>query len=496
MGGRWLWGGPAALAAGIVLVSSAGALADQTVPVARIVPSVCRDFDGYAAKDHRRCFQVDVPEDPSHPAGRHIQLDGFVVAATAPNPTKAALFVLDGGPGNRATDDMAGESDWSEVLTDHDVVVIDQRGVGTTPDIRCNGPVDDAHLPEQLAHSWPVARLKDCLAAIAGHADVRLYTTANSAEDIELVRRALGYDRIDLLAGSWGTRLAQVYAHLHGDKVRTMTLSSVDAPDTYVPADRASEAETVFTAILDRCRADPACAQAFPDLRSDFEAAKRHLWNDHFETKDAAGRPVPISPNVLASALRYEAYGDNTAVRLPLQIHALAHGDVRDLTKYAVRWREKMETGPSIGLYMSITCTEGVAHDDLEALRRQARGTLVEAAQIDDLAAACAFWPKGVDRKEMHELSTWDGPVLMLSGALDPATPPAWADRLIGYFPHGRLIRLPYEGHVFTDPALDCLQPVIVAFIKSGSAFDLDTSCTKALHYPKFVTSEGQSTNR
>ena len=333
----------------MALASGAGAAAQQAELGARIIPSLCRDFDKGAASDHRRCFEVDLLEDPSNPASRHIQLDGFVIAATAPNPMKAAVFVLDGGPGERATDNMAGEGDWSEVLTDHDIVVIDQRGTGTTPNIRCNAPVDDGHLKEVLAHVWPVARLNECLAAMADHADPRLYTTANSAEDVDLERRALGYDKIDLIGGSYGTRLAQAYARLHSDNVRTMTLNGVDAPDAYIPADRARDAEKVFAAIFTKCLVDPACMKAFPDIRSDLEEAKRHLWGDDFWTKDSSGHPVQISPRVLAAALRFEAYNADTAVRIPAQIHALAYGDVRDLTQYAVRWRKGMETQASLG---------------------------------------------------------------------------------------------------------------------------------------------------
>jgi pimeloyl-ACP methyl ester carboxylesterase len=482
MAGRFLGLGLAILTAGMLLASRAGAAELG----AQLISSPCRDFDKGAKSDHRSCFQIDVPEDPANAAGRHIQLDGFVIAATAPNPSKAAVFVLDGGPGVRATDNMAGEGDWSELLTDHDIVVIDQRGTGTTPNIRCNGPVDDAHLSTVLAHVWPVARLKDCLAAFAGEADARLYTTVNSATDIELERQALGYDRIDLIGGSYGTRLAQAYTRLYPDKVRSMTLNGVDPPDAYIPANRARDAERVFAAVLDRCLADPACAKAFPDIRAEFGAAKRRLWSSDFWAKDTKGHPIRISPRVLAAALRFETYSADSAVKIPGQIHALAHGDVRDLTEYAVRWRKGMETQASLGLYMSITCTEALPHNDLATLRREARGTLLGRAAIEDLAAACAIWPKGDDQGELHDLSPWEGPVLMVSGGLDPATPPSGADRVARRYPNGLLVRMPDESHSATEPAWNCLQPIIIAFIKSGSASSVDASCVKSLRFPEF----------
>jgi pimeloyl-ACP methyl ester carboxylesterase len=476
-----------ATAATIFTLSSGfQAAAQPTEAQAKILPSPCRDFDQGAAKDHRRCFQVDLPEDPARPSGRHIQLDGFVIAAQVPNPEHAALFVLDGGPGQRATDNMTGEGDWSEVLTDRDIVVIDQRGTGTTPDIRCNGPTDNAHLQALLIHTWSAESHRLCLAKIAEQADVRLYTTANSVEDIELERRALGYARIDLMGTSWGGRLAQAYVQRHGAAVRSLTLRSPASPTVLGPAGRARRTEETFQAVISLCRADAACAKAYPNLREDFEMAKRRLWAYGLTTTDAAGRRLHVSPGVVATALRAESYNADSAARLPQQIHALARGD-RDgaVARFAVAWRKGLETNASIGLYLAITCTEELPKGDLAALRRDENGTFMGHFITDEIVAACAFWPKGVDDPTLDRLKVWNGPVLVISGALDPAVPDARG--LMGQFPNGRIIRLAQESHGLSDPAWTCLQPVIVAFIRTAQAGPLDTSCVESLRFPKFV---------
>jgi pimeloyl-ACP methyl ester carboxylesterase len=475
------------VALGLVAVFGAAFLAAAPAirPRARIVSSPCRNFDGGAAKDHRRCFRVDVPEDPARPGGRRIQLDGFVIAATAPNPAKAALFVLDGGPGQRATDDMTGEGDWSEVLTDHDIVVIDQRGTGTPPNLRCNSPVDDAHLKALLNDEWPVAEMKRCLAAAEGHADPRLYTTANSAEDIELARRALGYGRIDLIGGSYGTRLAQVYVRRYGDHVRSLVLDGPVAPDSNIPEGMSRRTDATFEAVFDRCLAQAACATAFPDIKAEFERVKARLWREGLWVTDASGEHLWISPGIVASALRMEAYNADSAARLPMQVHALTHGDDKEVAEMVFRWRKGMATTPSNGVYLSITCAEDFPRNDLDALRRSEEGTLLSHFRTDQLTAACGAWPRGVDQLE-HRLAHWTGPVLVLSGALDPATPPEGADRVIGQYPNGRLVRLANQMHGPTDEAWACEQPMIVAFIRSGKADGLDTRCAAGLAFPRF----------
>jgi pimeloyl-ACP methyl ester carboxylesterase len=381
---------------------------------------------------------------------------------------------------------MTGEGDWSEVLTDRDIVVIDQRGTGTAPDIRCNLSIDDAHLQPLLDHTWSVDGHRLCLAKIGDRADVRLYTTANSVEDIELERRALGYGRIDLIGTSWGGRLAQAFVQRHGDVVRTLTLQSPASPTELGPAGRSRRADETFKGFIGLCLAETACAKTFPHLRADFEVAKRRLWAHGLTTTDAAGHRLHISPGVVATALRAESYNADSAARLPQQIHALARGD-RDgaVARFAVAWRKGLETNASVGLYLAITCTEDLPKGDLAALRRDENGTFMGHFITDEILAACAFWPKGVDDPALDQLKVWNGPVLVISGALDPAVPDP--RRIMGQFPNGRIIRLDQESHGLSERAWTCLQPIMIDFIETAQADQLNTSCVKALRFPKFA---------
>ena len=153
-------------------------------------------------------------EDPAHPEGRHILLDGFVVPATKPGPETRALFSFGGGPGERETDDVEDAMDLSKVLPEFDIVNIDQRGSGETPDIRCGPGTDDASIQAALIDEV-AARPHPRLRRGAEGARTRLHTTANSAIDFDLERQALGYNKIDLIGGSYGTRMAQAYIHLY-----------------------------------------------------------------------------------------------------------------------------------------------------------------------------------------------------------------------------------------------------------------------------------------
>jgi pimeloyl-ACP methyl ester carboxylesterase len=460
----------------------------QPADAAKITPGACRD---QIPHDTRRCFSVDLAEDPAHPQGRRIQLDGFVIPATAANPDRRAVVILQGGPGEAASESGDFAAFWAKQLPDRDIVAIDQRGTGRTPDIRCRSALDDAHLQPALIDEWPMADLKACLARLAGKVDLTKYTTANSAIDMELERRALGYDHVDLVGGSYGTMMAQAYIHLYGEHVRSAVLISVVSPDTPVPQSFARHTEMSLQGVLDLCIEDVKCRAAFPDIEGDLALLKAKLARDggiSFTWPEGAnGKRMRMSAGAVAGAIRSELYDPSLMPLVPIQIHTLAHGDDPSFVKWAILLRRGIDGDLSQGLYLSITCGESWPHVNVDALRREEKGTLYGSYRTNGLAVACAVWPHGDDLAELHTLKTWNGPVLETAGQFDPVTPQVYAERVLSQFPHGRLLRLPNQGHGMTDDALACVAPLAAKFIETGDAMSLDARCAETLKFPGFV---------
>src|SRR6185436_17568420 len=125
-------------------------------------------------------------------------------------------------------------------------------------------------------------RLRRCLAGY--DADVRLYTTPIAVDDLDQVREWLGYDRINLYGGSYGTRAALVYLRQHGDHVRSITLDGVAPTDMRLPLFVARDAQRSLDSWLARCETDARCHQAFPDVRGRVRVLLQRL----------AGSPVTL----------------------------------------------------------------------------------------------------------------------------------------------------------------------------------------------------------
>ncbi|HEY3814919.1 MAG TPA: alpha/beta fold hydrolase [Caulobacteraceae bacterium] len=473
---------PLVFAAALALGAASTPAAAQPKAEARIIPGPCRKA---VADDRRRCFKVEVAEDPAHPDGRHIFLDGFVVPALKPGPQKRALFEFGGGPGERMTDDVGNALEVAKALPDVDIVHIDQRGTGETPDIRCLPGTDDASIQSTLIDEWPLPLIRACVAALKDKADLTQYTTLNSATDYDLERQALGYDKIDLMGGSYGTRMAQAYIHLYPEHVRSAVLMSPVAPEMTMPEGFARHTEMSLQGVIDLCMEDGDCVKAFPDLEGDLARVKARLAQGPV-TATYKGKPVTISPGVVGATFRGLLYGPESAKDVPLLLHEVANGDYNALAARAVQYNLGLNAALSQGVYLSIVCNEDFARNDIGALHREEAGTLYGSFRTDQLAAACAIWPHGHDGPELHHLKTWNGPVLTFVGQLDPVTPGVYAQRLMTQFPNGRLIRLPNQGHDATEKTYDCTMPLVFQFIETPDASKLDTRCTETLAFPAF----------
>ncbi|HEY6054223.1 MAG TPA: alpha/beta fold hydrolase, partial [Gaiellaceae bacterium] len=172
------------------------------------------------------CGRLVVPENRAKPGGRTIGLQVMVLKALGTPRRADPIFHLVGGPGGAATESA---SIWPTAFADlhwnRDVVLVDQRGTGGSNPLSCPEPGN-------LATRAQVARfVHSCFVGLKG--DPLQYGTAAAADDLEAVRKALGYGKIDLYGGSYGATVAQVFLNRHPDSVRAVVLdggSLIDLP--------------------------------------------------------------------------------------------------------------------------------------------------------------------------------------------------------------------------------------------------------------------------
>src|SRR5688572_6680409 len=223
-----------------------------------------------------RCGTFDIPENPTKPDGRRLQIGVAVIPATG-KAQADPLVPLMGGPGEAAISEAAYFAElFAPLRRDHDILLVDQRGAGRSGTLRCElFSADDPAV--SLRDLYPVAAVKKCRQQLSARADLTQYTYVHFANDLEQVRRALGYEKMNLFGGSYGTRAAQVFMRAYPQRVRTAYLGSVVPVDVMTPLTMAKSAQLAVDKMFEACAAEPACNTAFPKLREEFHQVMARL---------------------------------------------------------------------------------------------------------------------------------------------------------------------------------------------------------------------------
>jgi pimeloyl-ACP methyl ester carboxylesterase len=443
------------------------------------------DCDG-SYPDGARCAWLRVYENRESRAGRQIELRIAILPAygtAAPDP----VFFLAGGPGQAAAVG-ARIPELNALRAERDLVLVDQRGTGGSNGLLCEfyGPAGD--LSSYFTEFLPLAKVKACRQRLERTADLRQYTTSNSVDDLEDVRRALGYQRVNLVGGSYGTRLAMEYVRKYGATVRSVVLEGVAAPAMHMP-DRFGElAQRALDALLTECEQDPPCRAAFPEVRAAARGVFERLTAGPVQTRVTHPRTgqsgdVTLTRDHVAESLRYMMYSSREASDVPL---ALTRASAGDYQLFAERLLRRRLDGQFEALYLSATCTEDVPYVPADSESQEA-GTYMAGYRLREQRAACGEWPRGSVPDWLDKPVQSDVPTLLISGALDPVTPPEMGEKVLAGLTRGRHIIVPFAGH---SPAglsgADCITELRQAFISEGDAAHLDSSCVGTIRRPGF----------
>jgi len=441
-----------------------------------------------------QCGTLEVAEDPARPAGRHIALRVARVPAVSRRAAPDPVFVLAGGPGAAATSFYASvASVFARIGRERDVVLLDQRGTGGSNRLDC---ADDAASLTRTSLADIAAGTQRCLAALSSRADVAFYTTALAVADLERVRAALGYGRINLYAASYGTRVAQQYLRRFPQHVRSVILDGVVPVGAALGPHVALDAERALADILARCAGQAPCRAAFGDPAVSYRAVHAAL----------AARAAPVSvpdpaggarvsfefgPEQLAGVLRLLSYTPEYAALLPLLLDAGAHADYAPLAAQFLLAERAYGEALATGMHNSVVCAEDVPFWETRAIdRARLAATYMGTAQLDGLATVCRIWPHGPVDADLHAPLTSAVPALILSGSDDPATPPEFAREAARSFAHALTLTLAGFGHgLLTAP---CMDRVLAQFVARASVAGLDASCTRrAVPLPFFTSVNG-----
>lgn len=425
------------------------------------------------------CGSVSMPENPDAPSGRVIDIHYVVVPAIARTAQSDPVFVLAGGPGQAARRVIGLTMPiFAELNARRDVVFVDQRGTGRSNTLDC--PESDASLAATLDPSRLLESLRECLHGLAS--DTRQYATWIAVRDLDAVRRQLGAPRINLWGASYGTRVALEYLRQFPQQVRTVVLDGVAPPDMILPAAFSIDADAALAALVAVCKAEARCSARFPDFeaRIDSLAARAATGFDVTIVHPLTGQPqtLHVDRRLLASLLRVPLYVPSLAAVLPQALATAATGDYGALVSLAAAVSGRSQENLALGMHFAVICAE-----DMPSLTDEVRRTLEPTrfgpVFADLYADACASLLTRPVPAEFRQVPRSEVPVLVLSGGLDPATPPRHGDSVVTRLGNARHIVAPYLGHGISGQA--CGPRLITQFIRAEDFRQLDASCLEKL---------------
>lgn len=423
-------------------------------------------------------------EDRAAQRGRLISLEVVVLEATGDEPAPDPVFVFAGGPGqNAASMSNAWATHW--IRDRRDIVLVSQRGTGGDNRLWCELPGGDDDLQAYLEPMFIEESFRDCLAALSQKYDLTRYGTADAVDDIDDIRKALGYERINLYGGSYGSRAELEFIRRHPESVRTAILNSV-APVSFInPLYHAWGAQHALDLIMDDCASDPACADAYGDLHASFDAIMAAL--DEGPVAAEVVHPttgqrvrVELSKESFGEALRVIMYYDRSQV--PYLIDRAAGGDYAPFAQTGINAVRSIRQTLALGMLLCVTCAEDVDRITEEMILAETAETFLGDGRVRRQRAVCAFWPRSALPGDAADPVTGDVPVLLLSGRYDPVTPPRWAAQAAGHLPEG----LHVVGPGAHGQHGACIDAIIRQVLERGTTRGVDVGCVEQLEPTPF----------
>ena len=421
------------------------------------------------------CGWLMVAENPNEPDGKKIRLRFALARAVKLKSNSTPIFFFAGGPGQAASELWVQlQEPLRKLQKNHDIVLLDQRGTGAASSLKCE--LDDQTVDLHIDYGKMTEQARECLSKVEG--DPRFYTTTIAMADYEQLRIALGYEKINLMGVSYGTRAALEYLRRYPEHVRSVVLDSLVPVELLLGSEHSLNLDQTIDNILTDCLNDKPCAEYFPEIKAQLQQllVKAKSRPQTLVVDDPlTGEPIEMEAGieVLAMALRMLSYSSHSQAMLPFLIADAVNTDNPErLVAQALMAISGMDDVMNNWMQLSVVCAEDYP---LMQPRPQDTTTILGEVMYKALIAQCEVWPRGEAPADFHQPFKSDVPALLLSGEFDPVTPPRYADQVARQFSQHSNLVVKGQGHSVAFSK--CTSAIVTEFITKADPEGLDTSC-------------------
>ncbi len=447
----------------------------ETAPCAIEVPE--------SEKQNVRCGYLVVLENRNRKTSRLIKLPIVILRSNNPNPAPDPILRMLGGPGASSLRLVRSRrsSPW---LENRDVVIFEQRGTSyAQPKLDCpevNAAILSnarANAEAKTAIKREASAAKQCRNRLEKEGiDLSAYDSAQSAADIEDLRKTLGYDKWNLYGVSYSSRLMLNVMRDYPAGIRSVVLESVLPPSVNYDEVGVNGALRALKVVFANCAADTECDTAYPNLeRVFYEVVRRaNVKPITFSVKlPNSGETFTVNLNgndVTDWVLDYLLSADAEAIAdAPLQIYRFSRGNFSALKSYAES-KVSQASPYSLGMRFSVWCREEMPFENRRKIASQSenpdglRGYSIQGY----MPAVCDEWDVQPARSIENQPVTSNIPTLVLGAEYDAYTPPDWGRLTAQTLPNSFFFEIPGVGH---GPGFSsaCSRQMIAAFFDNPS---------------------------
>jgi len=437
-------------------------------------------------KQQVQCGKLMVPENYQQPKGQQISINFAVLPAIDNSKNKEPLMFLAGGPGQAAVTLAGGlYKAFNEIRKTRDLILVDQRGTGESHPLQCD-EVEGLDPYIALPEDFKQKDVKNCLNEFKG--DLSQYNSENAIRDFDAVRVALGHEKIAIYGGSYGTRAGLVYMRMFPESLSSVVLDSVGPIEVPIGLFGQSSARS-FDLLLQACKKEASCNEAYPELADDFNKVVSQLEQSPItmnipHPRLGTSTELKISKSKFISTIFMQLYSTQSRSLVPLTIHQAAKGNFSPFVGLTAVGDGA--TGMFIGLTFNIVCNEDMPKITEEMFKADADNNFNGDISHYAWKIACPVWPRYRPSENFYNPVTANIPTLIISGELDPVTPPSNGDFSAKTIPNSKHIVMKNSSH--TPGVSPCAINMISEFLEKKNPNDLDESCLKDIPEESFMT--------
>ena len=430
-----------------------------------------------------KCATVKMPLDHRGATSGDIDVFVAVVPALSSQILDDPLVIFSGGPGQANSEMGALVSMAFKSIREHrEIILIDQRGTGKSTPLRC-AEEDDDSVYSPAKHSMFVQSCRSNFDFAAEY-----FTMENVIADTHSILKNLGYEKVNLWGVSWGTRSAIHYLRRYPAHVRSVIADGVLPPDIGIFETSPKSATRALNKLYQACRLDEICTEAYGDIEGTINELVSKANKGALKYNGAnpiTGDPMSqdISLMTLVQNIRGILYTPQKTTMLPMALYKLNRGDGR---AFMALTSEGAMVSKSVylGSTLSLLCGEEVPRMTDARAKEIGAGHLTQDTYYQYWRAACKGWPSLPGDDDIHASIASDVPMMILSGELDPITPPSMGEHLAKSFKNSRHLVVRGVGHNVSYQG--CIPKILGAFIKELDANDIEVECLDKMKRPAF----------